>query len=126
MARNGRREAVALSLASGCTVREAARQAGCGERTIHTWLGDDAFRRRVAEVRTDLFSQAVGNLSRLAGKAAEALGALLEAKNESVRLQAARAVLEGGMKMHEALDLAARLAALEARLAAPPPEEPPR
>jgi transposase len=126
MARNGRREAVALALASGQTVREAAKGAGCGERTVHTWLADDAFRRRVAEVRTDLFAQAVGRLSRLAGQAADTLGDLLGSKNDPVRLQAARAILEGGLRLHEALDLATRLESLEARLAATPPEEAPR
>jgi hypothetical protein len=116
MAHNGRREAVALCLASGCTVRDAAREAGCGERTVHTWLTDPAFRNRVSQVRTELFGRAVGRLSRLAGRAADSLGELLEAQNESVRLQAAKTILEAGARLREALELAQRLDDVEARL----------
>jgi hypothetical protein len=123
MAHNGRREVVALGLAAGRTVRDAAREAGCGERSVHRWLGDPAFRGRVAALRTELFGLAAGRLSELACRAAETLGALLEAKNESVRLQAAKAVLECGTRLHESLDIARRLEDLEGRLAEPLPQD---
>lgn len=125
MAQNGRRrEAVALCLASGCTVRDAAREAGCGERTLHRWLAEDpAFRQRVEALRSQLFSLAVGKLSRLAGRAADTLSELLTAKNESVRLQTAKAILECGPKLRESLELARRMEALEAQFGGQPPAE---
>jgi hypothetical protein len=120
MAANGRRrEAVALCLASGSGVRDAAKEAGCGERTVHRWLAEDpAFRRRVDDLAAELFSQAVGKLSRLAGQAADTMGELLTAKNESVRLQAAKAVLECGLKVREMLVLTRDLEDLKKQIEA--------
>ncbi len=96
-----------------------------GGRADRGLAEDPAFRRRVDAIRTDLFGLAVGRLSQLAGKAADALAGLLEARNEAVRLQAAKAVLECGMRLREALDLARRVEEIEAQLGGPPRPEGP-
>jgi transposase-like protein len=118
MADNGRRERVALYLAAGLSVRRAARKAGVGERTVYRWLAEDAFRQRVAELRTRLFDRAVGRLSRTSGKAAVVLKGLLDSADERVRLAAARAVLDSGMKAREALELAQKVEEIKATLKA--------
>jgi hypothetical protein len=113
-AQNGRREAVALALASGRTVRDAAHETGVGERTVHTWLTDESFCALVTATRADLFTLAVGKLADLAGLAADALKGLLTSQSESIRLQAARAVLEYGPRFRESVEFDERLRALEA------------
>jgi hypothetical protein len=108
-------EAAALALAAGRTQPEAAKSAGCGTRTIKTWLHDQpAFGRRVAELRSEMTSRALGRLADGMASAAETLGFLSrKGKSETVRLGAARAVLELGNKLREAVELEARIAALE-------------
>jgi hypothetical protein len=107
---SAKQETVALALASGRTVAEAAAEHHCGERTIRRWLAEvDGFRQRVQELRTELFSLTVGRLSELSVKAAEALGELLDSQTEGVRLQAARSILEHGPKLREATDLAGQV-----------------
>ena len=118
MAEIGRRkgdDALLLALAAGKTVREAARAAGVGERSATRRLADPAFRRRVAELRADMVSRALGKMADGMSDAAETLRKLLKAKGESVRLGACRAMLEIGVKLREAVELENRLAALESR-----------
>ncbi len=109
--------AILATLAGGGTVEEAAKQAGVSERTVYRRLEEPAFKRQVSEARADLVRQSVGKLARISSAAATTLGLLLKAESESVRLGAARAVLELGTKMREADELEARLAALEERVA---------
>jgi hypothetical protein len=119
VAESGRKnanEALLLALASGLSVPAAAERAGVSERTAYRRLDDPAFRRRIAETRSALFTEAVGRLAALAGKAADALGELLTSNRDLVKLQAAKGVLELGPKLREAGELAQRLDALERRL----------
>lgn len=120
MAHNGRRnadDALALALATGQTIRDAAAANGIGERTATRRMADPAFRRRVAETRSALFAEAVGRLAALAGRAADALGDLLTSERDLVKLQAAKSLLELGPKLREVGELAERLDALERRIA---------
>lgn len=117
--KNGRREGVALALASGKSIRAAAADCGVGERTIHSWLDTDpVFRARIDDLRSDLFGLAVGRLSDLSGKAADVLGGLLDSQSDTVRLQAARSVLEYGSRLREVTDLAHQIAELRRRIEA--------
>jgi hypothetical protein len=113
-----RQEAAAVALASGRNLRGAARDSGAGVRTIKTWTAaQPAFARRVQELRAEMTSRALGRLVDGMAGAAEALRKLLTAKSETVRLGAARAVLEMGSRLRETVELEERLAALEARQA---------
>jgi hypothetical protein len=100
------REPVALALASGRTIRESAEAGHVSERSVRNWLGDPAFVARVRALRAEMYAAAVGKLADLSGKAADALGGLLQSEAEQVRLQAAKAVLEVGSKLREQADLA--------------------
>jgi hypothetical protein len=125
MARNGprnrglapRQEALALALAAGCTVHAAAAEAGIGETTAKRWLREQpAIVRRVGELRAEMTSRALGRLIENMGSAADTLAYLSrKAKSETVRLGAARAVLELANKTRETVELEARIAALEQR-----------
>jgi hypothetical protein len=110
-----RQEAAAIALASGCTVPAAARESGAGERTIKTWLASlPAFRRRIDELRAEMTRRSLGRLIGSMTSAADTLAFLArKAKAETVRLGAARAVLELAVKLRESVELEARIAALE-------------
>ena len=73
-----------------------------------------AFGRRVAELRAEMTARALGRLADGMAGAAETLGYLSrKGKSETVRLGAARAILELGNKLREAVELESRIAALE-------------
>jgi HEAT repeat protein len=120
VAHRGRRnadEALALALATGATLRDAAVAAGVGERTATRRWADAAFRQHVAELRGGMAARALGKMADGMSDAADQLRQLLAAKSESVRLGAARALLELGTKLRESVELEERLAALERRAA---------
>jgi hypothetical protein len=118
---NGRlspkQEAAALALAGGSTEGEAAALANCGSRTLRTWLATSpAFGRRVTALRAEMTGRALGRLVESMTAAADTLGALARgARSETVRLGAARAVLELGVKLRESIELEERIRALEER-----------
>ena len=104
----------ALALATGLKVVEAARQAGMSKSTLHRRLHDPEFRRRVSELRSDIVASATGKLADISSEAAATLQELLsDAYLPSIRLGAARSVLEFALKAHEAMDLARRIEELE-------------
>jgi hypothetical protein len=121
MADFGRRkgeDALLVALAGGRTVREAARAAGIGERTARRRLAEPGFARRVAALQAQMIEQALGRSVKSMSAAADTLRKLLRAQSESVRLGAARALLELPVKLRDSVELEQRLAALEERLAA--------
>jgi hypothetical protein len=105
--------ALALALAAGWTVTEAARAAQISERTAHRRLEDHAFRRLVAEFRRQMVDAAVGKLANTSARAVKTLSNLLTAESESVRLGAARTILELGSKMRASEELELRISELE-------------
>ncbi len=124
MSQKGRRAAddgLLMALACGATVEAAAAKAGVSASTAYRRLNEPAFRRRLREVRADMVQRTAGMLTAAAGESVKALLALQkEAVPAAVRLGAARAVLEIGMRLREVCDLEQRLAALEERLATGP------
>lgn len=123
MAHRGRRNAdepLALALARGVTLRDAAAEVGIGERTATRRWADPDFRRLVFRYRADLAGRAVGELADAMSAAAKTLRGLLDCESPAVRLGAARSLLEIGMKAREALDLEERVRALEDRNAGEP------
>ena len=98
------------SLASGSTVLEAARAAGISEATAYRKLREPGFCQALAAARADLIKRATG---RLAAACSSTLATLLKADSESVRLGAARSILELAVRMHETEELEARIVALE-------------
>jgi transposase-like protein len=116
--KNGR-DAAVLALAGGDTVAVVARKAGVAERTLYRWRGEEDFGRAVAQARAEMFGRALGYLADGAVSGALVLRQLcLKATSETVKLGAARALLELGARLRESVELEARLAALEESLAA--------
>lgn len=119
MADNGRRkrdDALAVALAAGQTLRDAAAAAGIGERTATRRWADVEFRRRVSDLRGEAVGRAVGKLADGMSEAGDVLRKLLAAKNEMVRLGACRAMLTLAVKLWEIQELEDRIAELEQRM----------
>jgi hypothetical protein len=109
-------DALALAVAAGRTLRKAAARAGVSERTAARRWADPAFRPRVAALRADLVRRALGRLAGGMAADADALRHLLGAASEPVRLGAACALLELGVRLRESVELEDRLRDLEGRL----------
>ena len=120
MAGNGRHradESLIASLVAGVTVQEAASRAGVGQRTAFRRLNDPRFRRLLAETKGRMLETVSTRLVASAGAACEELERLLKkAESESVRLGAARTILEQVLRMRELVEIDQRLLALEQRL----------
>jgi hypothetical protein len=120
-AQRGKRQAdekLLLALACGATVDNAARAAGISPATAYRRLAEPAFRQRLQQVRTDMVSRAAATLTAAGTEAVKTLLVLQQnTAPAAVRLGAARAVLEMGIKLREMADLEERLAALEQQIA---------
>jgi soluble lytic murein transglycosylase-like protein len=104
MAVRGRKngdDRLALELAAGKTVADAAAAACLSQRTAYRRLDDPQFCGRLARLQHEMIAQAVGRLAEAATKAADRLVALLDAESETVRLGAARSILEHALKRRE-------------------------
>jgi hypothetical protein len=107
-------EAILLALACGASVESAARQGRTSVRTVYRRLEDPAFRRRLLRLRGDLVQRTAGTLTAAGTEAVRVLLELLKSSVPAgVRLQAAKAVIEGGIKVREATEFEERLVALE-------------
>lgn len=104
------------ALAAGATYAEAAEAAGIGVRTVDRRMSDPDYRAQVSAARGELLSRAVGLLAENAAAAARCLSRLLCEGSPQVQLAAARAILEFGGRLREALDYEERLATVEASL----------
>ena len=116
-------QAVLLALACGATVESAARRAGVTERTVYRYLADPAFRQRVHQARAEQMERTGGALSAASLPAVKTLVDLVQDMTAppAVRRGAARDLLEMNLRYRETTDWETRLAALEERLAEPPP-----
>lgn len=113
-------DALLLALACGATVEAAGKQCDLTARTVYRRLADPAFRDRLQGLRADMVRRAAGLLTASAGEAVRTLLSLQkDATPPAVRLGAARAVLELGIKVRELADLETRIAALEAQAGVP-------
>lgn len=103
----------ALALATGMTVRAAARKAKIGERTLYSWCRLPSFKRLVQEIRGRLVQESIGRLSRDMSAASDVLRKLLKSKAEATRLKAATAIITLAAKLRESEELEQRVAELE-------------
>lgn len=119
----GKRAAAAAILAGGGTATEAAQAASVNVRTVARWRQDPAFLADVRTLTSQALDGAARRLARSATGAAAYLGAVAEgeADGDPVRINAARLVLTLAPQLRDAVELEARISALEAvtGLAAP-------
>jgi hypothetical protein len=111
-------DSLLLALACGATVEAAARQCGLSERTVYNRLGDDEFKKRLERVRADMVDRSAGMLTAAGGEAIRTLLTLQKDSTPTVRLGAARTILEMGLKIRQLVEVELRLEELEDLLAA--------
>jgi hypothetical protein len=111
-------ELIASAIASGSTIAQAATFAKVSEKTVRRRLDSPEFSARVATLQRKAIGRAMGELTDGASEGVKTLRGLLTAQSESVRLGAARSLIELCLKTREAVALEERLAIVEARFAA--------
>ncbi len=106
----------ALTCLLSCSnLKKAAEAAGCNRSSIYRYMSDPAFNKELNRLRFFQLSQAAGSLQQNAERSAVILFEIAEDKEAptSVRLSAARTILEAGIKFAETTNLENRLSELE-------------
>jgi hypothetical protein len=110
-------EALLTALACGATVDNAARSAGVSVRTAHRRLAEPGFQERLEVVRGEHRQRTTDMLSAASLESIRTLLALQQpSMPPSVRLGAARTVVDLSLKVWEQNELSKRIAALEAQV----------
>jgi HEAT repeat protein len=125
-ASNAKRAAVILLLASGQTASAAAAQAKVGVRSVYRWQAEESFAAEVRQARAELFARGAAVLAGGMFEAAEVLRALLKSQSETVRMAAARQVLQLAADLRRETDTEETIAELRERLDALEKRRPPR
>jgi hypothetical protein len=110
-------ERLLMALACGASVDAAAQSVGMCKTAVDRRLKDPDFRRRIIELRAEFVTRTSAVLTAAGGEFAKTLVALVkDTVASAVRLGAARAGLDLGVKLREDVDHEGRLQALERRL----------
>ena len=110
-------EIIVAALAAGRTLQEAAETAGVSARTVSRRFTDPAFKARIQAICGETIGRALGRMADGMTIAADVLRELLKAEAENVRLGAARALLDLGLKLREHTETEERIVALENQIA---------
>lgn len=112
-----REEAIAALLACS-TIEAAAKAVGISEPTLLRWLKEEEFSAAYRAARRQSVNVAVTRLQQASSSAVETLVSIMQdaEKPGSVRLSAARSVLEFAIKAGEMQELEERMQELEATL----------
>lgn len=116
MAHRGRssaNERLALLIASGLTIRAAAKKAKISERTARRRVNDPDFAKRVAELRAGMTSEALGILSRSLTAAANRLRTLVKHPKGEIATRACKVIIDAQSRLRQSAEFEERLAALE-------------
>jgi hypothetical protein len=104
---------LAMLVASGRTVKEAAEELSIPERTAYRWHGLPEFRQSVGQLRSAALDASVGEITSATSLAVRKLIELLDDPQHC--LQAAKSILNGVAPLSELGELRQRLEALEAK-----------
>jgi len=108
-------DAAITALLSTRTVRAAAKKANLSEPTLYRLLQSEDFKTKYRAARRELVENTISQLQRDGQDAATALRQIVKDKKapSSVRVAAARVILEQGIKAVELIDLEERVKHLE-------------
>ena len=109
----GTRDRIMAALLSTVTEKQAAEAAGVAPRTVRAYLADKDFSDEYEARRKALVKDATENLQRALASAVDTLREIVDLGSYAERMNAARLILEYGVKYTELYDVAARLEALE-------------
>src|SRR5262249_20073127 len=108
-----KQERLALLLAEGKTVKNAALQIEVGERTAFSWLSNCRYQGYISDLRGRMLDAALGRLADAATRAVDTLVALLDEESANVRLRAALGILDSMGRLREHVEFERRIVALE-------------
>jgi len=109
-------EILAVGVASGSTIANAAIQAGCSVSHAYRLAQRPQFRQRVGELRSEASDRAVGLLAEAAVEAVSVLRQSLQSERPADRIAAAKSILSSVGPMSELHELRERLTKLEQQL----------
>ncbi len=101
------------ALATGSTLREASELTGVSQRTISRRLKDPKFKAALDRRKDAILTAVVGKLSDASTQAVSTLKQLLDCESHSVRLGAARSILDLSISMRTTVELTERITRLE-------------
>jgi hypothetical protein len=104
-----------VALLAGKRHVEAAEAAGVSVSTLRRWHGEPDFIEAYRAMRRDAFEAAIARLQTAASQAVDTLIGSLAAKRHTDRIKAAQVILIQANRGVETVDLAERLAKLEAQ-----------
>lgn len=112
------REAAIAALVAQPTIKGAAAACGIAEKTLHTWLNDADFARKVREAQQEISRATMGRLLSSISLAIDTLAEIAGDQEGAPgpRVTAAKAILDHSLKIYELEAVQERLEALERRL----------
>jgi len=114
---NVRQRRVLSALLSEPTVKDAAKAAGVGRRTVYRYMAEPVFQAALRDAQGQMLRLAVARMAGLMEKALDVIGLDLEPGHDKahIRLRAAALVLRHYPGLVEVHNLEERVSALEAR-----------
>lgn len=118
MAGKTSREAAVNALIAQPTIRGAAAACGIAEKTLHAWLKEEDFAKKVREAQQEISRATMGRLLSSIGLAIDTLAEIAgdQAQAPGPRVTASKAILDHSLKIYELEAVQERLEALERRL----------
>jgi hypothetical protein len=111
---NGRlRDRAVAALLSAPSVEQAATRAGLSRATLCRWMREPDFQVALRAARREVVDATIGRPQAVTTEAVTALHEALTCQAPTVRVSAARALLEFSFRSVELMDLEDRIAALE-------------
>jgi len=106
----------AFGIAKGETAAALQLRLGISQRTLWRWKAKPEFKRRVAELRAELMSTALGRAAEGATKASDKLIGLLDSKKSGIVLAAAKALLQLSGQLFASVQLRDEVAEMNRKL----------
>ena len=104
------------ALVAGNSIHVAAKIAGVGERTAHTWLKQTTFKKAYQDAKQAAFEESLESLRKCATEAIATLKRNLTAEESAVQVRAASILLSNAIQVHKIEQLEQRIAELEEAL----------
>jgi DNA-binding MurR/RpiR family transcriptional regulator len=110
-----KQERAISALLQAPSLKEAAKEAGISEATLHRWLKDNAFKEAYRAAKREVVNHAICRLQRSSGQAVKTLEDVMRDGESPAtsRVSAAKIILEMALKGVEVEDLEKRIEVLE-------------
>lgn len=118
MARTSTKDRAVTALITQPSIKAAAAYTGVTEKTMHKWLNDPEFSRRVQQAQLEVMQ---GVTKSIVNSGTQAIATLVEIMNDAdnpagARVTAARTVLDNTLKIFELQTIERRIEAIEKEL----------